>query len=219
MIERGGTNEERLYLTDLEFFHNDKRVIVKKTDMPGIENIIYRHKARYSLVAFYARPGMRVLDFPCGSGYAYDMLKGVDYEGRDNDEFTIRYAQKHYNNSEKTFSVDDLTSPHLRNDYYDIIACIEGIEHIELAYQKPAIEKLFKAVKPGGILIVSCPAAPKKSGPSLTNTYHKGELTKTDFAKLMEEVDFDPVIITQKDILHNGEEAILLYGICHKEGE
>ena len=65
---RGGTNEERLYLNDL---HSHG---VLRTNMPNMKDLVARHKARYHLAAFVARPDMKVLDFPCGSGYGAEIL-------------------------------------------------------------------------------------------------------------------------------------------------
>ena len=86
---RGGTNEERLYLFDAKWLD------IEATNMPDMPGIIARHKGRYHLAAFLARPGMKVLDFPCGSGYGAQILKevGIKYVGADYDSETIEFAK------------------------------------------------------------------------------------------------------------------------------
>lgn len=219
MIDRGGKNEDRLYLHDRNFFRGKEPVVVKKTDMPNIEAIIHRHKARYYMPAFFCRYQSNVLDFPCGSGYGIEILgKGTNYEGFDNDEITMEYARKTYCNSIKTFRTMDLTAPRIEKGKYDVIACIEGIEHIEGEYQGPLVKAFYDGLKPGGRLIVTCPKAPEASGPSKTNKYHLYELTTDDFKKLIKTCFVLSTFITTRDILHNGEEAICMTAICEKEG-
>ena len=80
-INLGGNDTERLFLEDLEFDSADgEHVIVKKTSIPEIDmkDLVARHKGRYYLLGLHARPGRRVLDFPCGSGYAANILKEFD---------------------------------------------------------------------------------------------------------------------------------------------
>ena len=218
VIERGGINEERLYLNDLKYDCEDQICIIRKTDMPDIEKIIQRHKARYMLPAFFVRSGMKVLDFPCGSGYGSQLLSGigVEYEGRDYDKPTIYYCNFFYHG---TFLWGDLCNPSLDRMKYDLIACIEGLEHIEQKYQQSLIKAFYEALKPNGILVVSTPEnSDEISGASKKNMYHKWELNKDNFKRLLEDVFRwrDIQIIEHEDILHNGVKSNMFYGICRK---
>ena len=105
MIERGGTIDERLYLYDLviddwdKYDESSEHIInFKKSDLPNMEGMIERHKARYFLPAFFCRPGMKVLDFPCGSGYGSEIIRslGGEYYGKDIDAPTIEYCRRIY---------------------------------------------------------------------------------------------------------------------------
>jgi 2-polyprenyl-3-methyl-5-hydroxy-6-metoxy-1,4-benzoquinol methylase len=206
---KGGKNQERLFLIDSELLG------VKKTDMPNMHDLIARHKSRYYFAAFFARPGMKVLDFPCGSGYGSEIIKDVEYHGMDYDDVTIEYASKMYSGK---FYVDDLTQPKSIGQNYDLICCIEGLEHISSEYQEPLIAVFYDALAPSGRLFVSMPEAPGESGPSLTNPYHLGELTRDDFLWLLETKFTDVQILYHEDTLHNGQQATCMYAICRKEG-
>lgn len=226
IIHRGGDiDEEQLFLQDLEFdMPTDERIVVKKISRPNIdlEDLIARHIGRYSLLGLYSRPGYRVLDFPCGSGYGADLLKkfGVIYEGADRDPICIEYARRLYASDKASFRIGDLTTPNLAPEQYDTIGCIEGFEHVEQKYQNPLIAAFQKALKPGGTLVISSPENPTgKSGHSIHNKYHLWELNRADFLKLLHS-HFRPEaveIVTHKAMLSSGVFTACLYGICHKD--
>ncbi len=214
----------RLYLRDLEFTMPDgTKIMVEKTrkDDINIADLIARHKGRYFLVGLFCRPGYKILDFPCGSGYAADILKefGVIYEGRELDFPTLEYASRIYGRPGTKFTHDDLCDPNLESGKYNVMACIEGLEHIDQEYQSPLVRKLKEALKEGGTLIISSPENPTGiSGPSLKNKWHKWELTKPDFLSLLYAHFYpnDVELVTHKATLHTGEQTTCFYGICHK---
>lgn len=225
VISRGSNDGERLYLWDMEFdMPIGEKVKVKATNETGIDmlELIARHKGRYYLVGLFCRPDYHVLDFPCGSGYAAEILRplGVRYRGLDFDPYTIEYARRLYGNDTTQFAVADLRHPPegLRN--YNVIGCIEGLEHIEIEYQDNLIASLKSALKSGGILVVSSPENPTGlSGRSVHNKYHLGELTRSDFLALLHR-HFRPEdveLVTHKDYLSTHVYTTCLYGICHKQ--
>jgi SAM-dependent methyltransferase len=208
----GGKNEERLYLNDLTLDCNDDIVIVRTTDMTNMDHLIARHRGRYYIPAAFCRPRMRVLDFPCGSGYGEEIFRpfGVYYEGMDVDEATIMYAEYFYNGD---FFVQDLTNPHLKERQYDLICCIEGLEHIEERFQPRLIEEFCKALVYGGTLVIT---TPEKVGETV-NQYHKHEFTFVEFYLLVSKYFKNMQILTIKDEVHTGTETNLMFAICHKE--
>jgi 2-polyprenyl-3-methyl-5-hydroxy-6-metoxy-1,4-benzoquinol methylase len=210
MLVRGGTSEERLYLHDVLVDTDEGLVTIKKTDMPDLENIIARHKARYHLPAFFCRPGMTVLDSPCGSGYGRELFpKETTYYGMDKDEATIQYCKEFYKGF---FILGDLTNPNLPEKLFNVIACIEGLEHIDKSFQFPLIQAFHKALTTDGILVISSPMA---TG-TITNPYHKHELTWVEFEDLLHSVFKDVQILSHKTKLHNSTLTENLYGICTK---
>ncbi|EFO29540.1 glycosyl transferase [Roseibium sp. TrichSKD4] len=224
VIKRGGADIERLFLTDKTFqLQSGRAVEVRATDIPGIDmqDTIARHKARYMQVGLFCRPGLSVLDFPCGSGYGSEVLGalGVRYQGLDIDPISIEYAEKVYGAPDKSFRRGNLKKPVLPNEAFDIIGCIEGLEHIELEFQDVLVGSFHKALKSGGVLVVSSPVALSGvSGPNPKNPHHLGELTKPDFVALLQRY-FAPTaveIVTHRARLTTGIDTECLYGICHK---
>lgn len=219
--ERGGADQERLYLENFTFAMKDgMQARVVATDIPGInmEDLIARHRARYFLVGVFCRPHHKVLDFPCGSGYGAEVLRPfkVEYEGLDIDEVTIEYAEQIYGRYGGRFGIGDLCRPRLAMERYDVIGCVEGLEHIELHFQDQLIEAFARALKPGGVLVISTPEAIGRSGPSSDNPHHLGELTNADFDRLVGSRFRLVEKLTHSAVLSTGRRATLLYRVCHK---
>ena len=208
----GGTNEERLYLYNLKFDCDDDLVIVRRTEMPNMDEIIANHRGRYGLVSAFCKPGIKVLDFPCGSGYGREVLSPskVDYEGRDIDKATIEYCKI---TQGPTFLVDDLGSPHLEERHYNLIACIEGIEHIDQDKQDRAVKHLRDALDSDGILVITSPERQE----TITNPYHKWEFKREEFRLLLEKYFKNVQILIKHGKNHKGERTNFIYGICKRE--
>ena len=224
IILRGGPDGERLYLRDLKFTMPDGRKIhIKKTNEPGVNmpDLIARARGRYGLLALFSRPGHRLLDLACGVGLAADFLKdfGLIYQGIDYDPIIIEYARRVYGNNKTIFSLGNLCSPDLGKHNYDIIGCIECLEHIEKKYQKPLIDACYNALKPGGALVVSSPENATGTSGAGTNPYHKWELSKKDFLALLRsrfgEGNVD--LLTYRAILScSSTMTTCFFGICRK---
>ncbi len=224
----GGTragDEERLYLRDATFtMPAGEQVQVTRSSVVGVDmgDIFARHQGRYYQVGLFCRPGQRILDFPCGSGYASEIFApfGVRYEGRDVDPITVEYARTVYGSGVAQFSFGDLKNPQLEQEAYDVIGCIEGLEHIEMKHQDQLIAALGAALKPGGVLVVSSPENLSGiSGQGPDNKWHLGELTKADFVALLHRhFPADKVeLVTHSAVLSTGKLTNCFYGICHKQ--
>jgi len=225
-IHLGGmqaADEERIYPKDATFTTSTGDLIeVKESFIPDVNmaDLFARHKARYYLVGLFCRPSSRVLDFPCGPGYAAEILSslGVIYEGRDLDPITVEYAQQVYGGQGVQFGTGDLCSPKLPRNHYDVIGCIEGLEHISMDHQDALITSCRDALKEHGVLVVSSPEnLSGVSGQSPDNKWHVGELTKEDFlALLCRHFPTDKVeLLTHSAILSTGKRSNIFYGICH----
>jgi len=224
----GGTDLERVFLRPAAFRLHGATVKVETSVFPepiDMGDVFMRHLGRYGVALPFLRSGFRVLDFPCGSGLAIELLKVLGeygefvYEGRDVDEVAVAYASHVYASlSWAHFSVGDLISPELSTAQYDTIMCIEGIEHIGAEHQRPLIEIFHNALVEDGTLVISSPApAGAVSGPNPDNSHHLCELTYADFAGTLEDV-FGPrvEIIKQQNLMTTGHRQTCYYAVCHK---
>ncbi len=217
-------DEERIYPKDAHFTMPDgikvsvTRSRIAAADMP---QLFARHEGRYFQVGVFCRPGYRVLDFPCGSGYAAALFApfGVRYEGRDIDTVTVEYARQVYGAGGAQFGAGDLRKPDLPKEAYEVIGCIEGLEHIEMEHQDALINAFKDALKQGGVLVISSPENPDgRSGASSHNQWHVGELTRDDFMALLRRhfPAEDIELVTCPALLSSGVTTSMFLGICHK---
>lgn len=231
IVTRGGEDLERVYLYDARLQSGAKVIEVKASAFPAVKDmgdVILRHLGRYGLVLPFIRPGYRVLDFPCGSGLALEVLGvltrygGFVYEGWEYDLPTILYCQKIYGEKYPWahFAFGDLTTFTLDAESYDTICCIEGIEHIGEQFQKRAVAQFASGLARGGTLVISSPAASRGiSGANEKNPYHLWELASDDFIRLLETAFGRGAVemMLQENVLSTGERVRMNYAIGHKK--
>ena len=223
----GGADLERVFLRTVTL-HGDDEIVVEKSDFPGLRSmgdVFVRHIGRYGFALPFIRPNYRVLDFPCGSGLALEVLEvlagygAFRYEGRDIDPIAVRYATQVYAlHTWASFSEGDLTRPTLGQDTYDTIMCIEGLEHVGADDQHHLVESLYRALRKGGTLIISSPApSGGVSGPNPDNVYHLCELTRIDFVDLLSQhFDSQMEVVSQANLMTTGVCQLCHYAVCHK---
>lgn len=126
-----------------------------------------------------------ILDVPCGCGWGTSMLKGYkSCGGMDIAEESVVYAQKNYTTDKCHFIQGDMTKDFIANEKYDVIVCLEGYEHISQNDGIRFLEQAERALRPGGLLLLTCPVIPcggKHSG----NKYHLYEPNEIDFIMIM----------------------------------
>lgn len=98
--------------------------------------------------------GGGVLDYGCGVGrIAKEVLTRDDVfvVGFDTSDTQIAHAVKYVNNSlfvgTSDFSVVEKAAP------FDLVYCIYVLQHVKAIDLREVIERLFKSLKPGGILV------------------------------------------------------------------
>lgn len=227
MHSYGGPDLERVFLHPRTCIVDGREVVVERSSFPGVssmDDVFVRHIGRYGLALPYIRPGYRVLDFPCGSGLALELLQvlgtfgEITYRGLDIDPIAVRYAAEVYGHlSWARFDEGDLTKVAIEQGAFDTIMCIEGLEHIAAMDQERLIPCLYRALAPCGTLIVSSPAPVSGvSGPNPRNRYHLCERTLTDLKGLLQRSFKEVEIVSQRNTMTTGEVAVCYYAVCHK---
>lgn len=104
----------------------------------------------------YTRKHSKVLDLGCGNGRLYEFLQGkeVSYLGIDHNSHLLSLARKNF--PEATFRLDDIMDLELEEEAFDNVFCIAAFHHVPTKkMRQKVIADIHKALKPGGILILS----------------------------------------------------------------
>lgn len=109
----------------------------------------------------------KIVDIGCGPGViTYNLLlRGYEVWGIDISEAMINEARKKIEQTEfkdtAHFSVGDITSLQLPNDYFDVVVCSGVLEYLENK-DELAIKEIYRILKPNGFAIIAVPTPQKK---------------------------------------------------------
>lgn len=156
----------------------DERFYPKQLEMDF--KSAHRHYLRYlNALRIIGKLGINEtwLDCACGCGYGTDMLSNFTnfIHGYDIDSSAIIYANKNYKKGNVVFFDKFPTG-----QKYDVIFSLETIEHIDRKGGFEFLRRLVRALKSGGIIVVTTPIS-KNTGASPTNRFHKCEYSLEDF--------------------------------------
>jgi 2-polyprenyl-3-methyl-5-hydroxy-6-metoxy-1,4-benzoquinol methylase len=106
------------------------------------------------------RSGAKVLDFGCGVGFLapYLMARGLRYHGCDRNLSLLKRARELY---EKEASWAEVTqySTNYPDAYFDIVTCVEVLEHVWDKELVVTVQEVFRLTKPGGVALFTVPNA------------------------------------------------------------
>lgn len=118
--------------------------------------------ARYEWVCQHAS-GKRVLDVPCGMGWGTSLIRGAaELVGVDLDAASIDEARQRYG-SLATFQPGDMSRLDFEAGRFDLVCCLEGIEHVPLDVGEAFLSESARVLAPGGMLLLSSPHCPGKA--------------------------------------------------------
>jgi len=139
---------------------------------------------RYAWANRFCR-GKKVLEIPCGMGWGTTLLTrarsvvGVDISAEAVAEARTRYAKHN-----REFIVGSLQELDFKKETFEIVVCLEGIEHVGRDVGKCFIVEAHRVLKPGGLLLLSSPrhATREHSG----NPYHIYEYKLRELIEIIE---------------------------------
>jgi 2-polyprenyl-3-methyl-5-hydroxy-6-metoxy-1,4-benzoquinol methylase len=108
---------------------------------------VYLEKMQFINSYLKGKQKSKIIDIGCGEGL---LVEKYQKHG-----FTIKGTD--YNYSSKYVAKDDITQSKLHDQSFDLILCLDVIEHLSFEQQILATNELFRIVKPSGRVLMSVP--------------------------------------------------------------
>jgi glycosyltransferase involved in cell wall biosynthesis/SAM-dependent methyltransferase len=150
---------------------------------PAFQGTIYetRLRERYDFCLPYIQ-NKDVLDVPCGTGWGTSLLTGwASLTGLDIDAEAVGYARAHFK------AIDFIEGPMqalpFENGSFDVLICLEGLEHIYLSDAERFLIEAHRVLRPDGILILTAPL--RQNNRHSTNPYHLYEFAAPELERLL----------------------------------
>jgi SAM-dependent methyltransferase len=155
--------------------------------VPGTPGEIwYEHWHRYHFAAHLVA-GRTVLDIACGEGYGSALLSrsAAHVTGADVAASTLERAWRKYAElSNLAFRSADCSALPFADASFDVVVSFETIEHI--AAQETFVAEVRRVLRPGGVLVLSCPNRLEYSDKRrYSNPHHVRELYREELATLL----------------------------------
>lgn len=166
---------------------------------PYVENL----KKRYDFCNKYIEDKI-VLDIPCGIGWGSSLLNGYkDLHGVDISEKAISKAKRKYPHI--NFRLGKMEKIPFNEAFFDVVICLEGIEHVTFLEGQKFFEESKRVLKSGGKLIITTPLLINEKYHS-GNKYHLCEYKEEEFIEVVKEHGY---FISEKDYLSIPESKVL----------
>ena len=155
--------------------------------IPGVPGEIwYEHWHRYHFAAPLVAGG-NVLDIACGAGYGSALLarRALHVTGADISQEAVDHARGRYASlANVEFRQADCAHLPFGDATFDAVVSFETIEHI--AAQETFLDEVRRVLKPGGIVILSCPNKVEYTDKrGVINEFHVRELYRDELAVLI----------------------------------
>ncbi len=166
---------------------NGKLEFTGERFIPGTAGEIWHeHWHRYHFAAPLVA-GLEVLDVACGEGYGSALLatRAATVIGADIAEAALDHARARYAGTANLgFRQADCAALPFADASFDAVVSFETIEHI--VAQEPFLDEIRRVLRPGGLLILSCPNKTEYSDRlGVTNEFHVRELYRGELAALV----------------------------------
>lgn len=151
------------------------------------DEIQHEHFHRYLYATGLCR-GKDVLDAACGEGYGSALLAAVarSVVGVDNSAEAVSHAVASYGGVQNvSFEVGDVARRiPVADGSMDVVISFETLEHID--DQGTFLSECRRALRPGGVLLLSTPNREVYLGGAGTNEFHTRELSRGELEELLQ---------------------------------
>lgn len=131
---------------------------------PHAEMNYFSNQVGLGIVNFLEMTGWlkgKVLDYGCGIGHLLNYLleRGLDCYGVDSSERSIAKVNDKFSDKPNWIEgkVIERFVTSYPDNYFDVITCIETLEHLPDDLVSPMLVELERILKPGGILMITTP--------------------------------------------------------------
>lgn len=116
------------------------------------------HRLKFEYVARHLEPGQRHLDLGCGPGTFIGTLEdSIESVGVDLADSQIQYARAAYGTPTRRFEVVRDGSLGFDNATFDVVTCIEVLEHLPMDTCTRLLDEARRVLRPDGVLLLSTP--------------------------------------------------------------
>jgi ubiquinone/menaquinone biosynthesis C-methylase UbiE len=165
---------------------------------------------RYLLCNEYVQNKI-VLDVPCGMGWGTSLISGYKKcFGVDIDKGSIIEANKKYKSSNLFFKEGNLTQIPFDDNFFDVLICLEGFEHITFLEGQKFLLEAKRVLKKEGLLILSTPLLRENKYHS-GNIYHLCEYKREELYLVLNEMQFK---IKHETFLPTPENTQVIIVVC-----
>lgn len=114
-----------------------------------------------SKCAKYIKTGGRVCEVGIGDGYLLDKLYdlGMSCVGIDISGYLVRFLRNKFRDENKNIRLiqADIAKGHQEENAYDVIFCLDVLEHIDEANYREVLENIHSMLKKKGVFVASVP--------------------------------------------------------------
>lgn len=162
-----------------------------------IQEIRADHVNRYELAAklikreLSTKSDIKGMDVFCGNGYGSLLLEqetGAEITSIDGSKEAVEFAKKYYGNDKIKYSYKRFPFK-IKKNSYDFIVSLESIEHVknDILF----LNRIYEALKPNGLLIISTPNSEKNNLKINVNHFHYRHYTNEEFIQIARSIGFE----------------------------
>jgi len=175
---------------------------------------LYEIVARRSIELIKASGGLktvRVCDVGCGTGEMLDILRSSLPADSQFELFGLDFARSAILKAQKllptaTLKVGDIYDNDLPTDYFDLVLCLETLEHLQTP--EAAVRTLSRICRPGGHILITVPNGDKDSWEGHVNFWNVSQFAEFLSSAGPCETDLVQNETTIVTVLSKGEKAI-----------